>query len=80
MSLEGREAQLAAVAEALERDLQLLGATAVEDRLQEGVPAAIAGLLAAGLKVPVPRTALTRATLHVRLKLWALRQLLQVAV
>ena len=96
-ALEGREAMLAAVAEALEKDLVrtvifvrkylmrgvtcvrncqralltkmgkvpaqrphknavccwqgLLGATAVEDRLQEGVPAAIAALLAAGLRV-----------------------------
>jgi len=51
VALEGREGALAGAAEALERDLQLLGATAVEDRLQEGVPQAIACLLAAGLKV-----------------------------
>lgn len=48
----GREAALADVAERLETRLQLLGATAVEDRLQEGVPQAIATLLRAGLKVP----------------------------
>jgi phospholipid-translocating ATPase len=48
----GREAALAELAERLEQDLQLLGATAVEDRLQEGVPQAIATLLRAGLKVP----------------------------
>ena len=51
--LEGREAAVAGLAGRMERGLQLLGATAVEDRLQEGVPAAIANLLRAGLKVPV---------------------------
>lgn len=35
-ALEGRDAQMARVAEALERDMQLLGATAVEDKLQVG--------------------------------------------
>lgn len=51
VALTGRDVALAAVAERLEQDLQLLGATAVEDRLQEGVPQAIATLLRAGLKV-----------------------------
>ena len=31
--------------------MELLGATGIEDRLQEGVPEAIASLRAAGLKV-----------------------------
>ena len=35
----------------IERDMELLGATGIEDRLQEGVPEAIATLRAAGLKV-----------------------------
>lgn len=51
MAVAGREAALAEVAERLETGLRLLGATAVEDRLQEGVPQAIATLLRAGLKV-----------------------------
>jgi phospholipid-translocating ATPase len=33
-SLEEREARIAAVAEALEVDLELLGVTAIEDKLQ----------------------------------------------
>ena len=53
--LKGREAAVAGLAARLERGLALLGATAVEDRLQEGVPQAIATLLRAGLKVPAPR-------------------------
>ena len=52
--VEGREAAVAGLAARLERGLALLGATAVEDRLQEGVPGAIATLLRAGLKVPAP--------------------------
>ena len=43
---------MAAQAEAIETNLTLLGATAVEDRLQEGVPQAISTLSAAGIKVP----------------------------
>ena len=35
----------------IERDMELLGATGIEDRLQEGVPEAIATLRTAGLKV-----------------------------
>ncbi|KAH9102639.1 hypothetical protein LEN26_012732 [Aphanomyces euteiches] len=35
----------------MERDLELLGATAVEDRLQNGVPQAISSLMSAGIKV-----------------------------
>lgn len=35
----------------LERDLYLLGATAVEDKLQPEVPETIADLLKAGIKV-----------------------------
>ena len=50
-SLAGRDASLAAAADAIERDLELVGVTAIEDKLQEGVPAAIATLKAAGVKV-----------------------------
>ena len=35
----------------MERDLRLLGATAIEDRLQDGVPETIADLKLAGIKV-----------------------------
>lgn len=42
-----------AVCEELKTGLMLLGATAVEDKLQEGVPEAIAALSAAGIKVSV---------------------------
>ena len=51
VSLKGRDEKIAKVAEEIERDLVLLGATAVEDRLQDGVPEAIALLSKAGIKV-----------------------------
>jgi len=51
VALQGREEAVAAQAEAIETNLTLLGATAVEDRLQEGVPQAISTLSAAGIKV-----------------------------
>ncbi len=50
-SMEDRAAKIAAVSLEMERDLQLLGASAIEDKLQEGVPEAIARLTAAGIKV-----------------------------
>ena len=53
VALQGREEAVAAQAEALETNFTLLGATAVEDRLQEGVPQAISTLSAAGIKVPI---------------------------
>lgn len=40
-----------AVSDEMERDLRLLGATAIEDRLQDGVPETIADLKLAGIKV-----------------------------
>jgi phospholipid-translocating ATPase len=49
--LEDREAKLAAVSEEIELDLRLLGATAIEDKLQDGVPDTIADLKRAGIKV-----------------------------
>ena len=54
VALQGREEAVAAQAEAIEMNLTLLGATAVEDRLQEGVPQAISTLSAAGIKVRIP--------------------------
>ncbi|KAJ4769854.1 Phospholipid-transporting ATPase [Rhynchospora pubera] len=46
-----REAQLERVAELMEKDLILVGATAVEDKLQRGVPQCIDRLAQAGLKI-----------------------------
>jgi phospholipid-translocating ATPase len=46
-----REERLEAVADLIERDLTLLGGTAIEDRLQEGVPDTIALLAEAGIKL-----------------------------
>eukprot|EP01017_Pseudomicrothorax_dubius_P049053 TRINITY_DN9054_c0_g1_i2.p1 TRINITY_DN9054_c0_g1~~TRINITY_DN9054_c0_g1_i2.p1 ORF type:complete len:531 (+),score=99.30 TRINITY_DN9054_c0_g1_i2:502-2094(+) len=49
-SLPGRDAAMTALAEQLEKNLTLLGATAVEDRLQDEVPETIADLLKANVK------------------------------
>ncbi|XP_066929021.1 phospholipid-transporting ATPase IF-like isoform X2 [Clytia hemisphaerica] len=46
-----REEQLARVFDEVEKDLDLLGATAVEDRLQDGVKETIVSLREAGIKV-----------------------------
>ena len=46
----GREEKLEAVYENIERDFRLLGATAIEDKLQEGVPDTIALLRRANLR------------------------------
>ena len=51
VALEDREEKIATVSDEIERDLRLLGATAIEDRLQDGVPETIADLKAAGIKV-----------------------------
>ncbi|KAI8921992.1 phospholipid-translocating P-type ATPase [Powellomyces hirtus] len=51
VSLTNREALMDAAAEEIERDLVLIGATAIEDKLQEGVPECIATLMSAGVKV-----------------------------
>ncbi|KAL4146206.1 hypothetical protein PRNP1_012076 [Phytophthora ramorum] len=50
-ALEDREAKLDASAEMIETNMQLLGVTAIEDKLQEGVPSAIFDLAQAGIKV-----------------------------
>ncbi|KAI8541142.1 hypothetical protein RHMOL_Rhmol08G0039400 [Rhododendron molle] len=46
-----REAMLERVSDPMERDLILVGATAVEDKLQKGVPQCIDKLAQAGLKI-----------------------------
>ncbi|KAJ0411751.1 hypothetical protein ATCC90586_006710 [Pythium insidiosum] len=50
-SLTNREELLADVAETIERDMTVVGATAIEDKLQEGVPSAIFNLAQAGIKI-----------------------------
>ncbi|KAG5643212.1 hypothetical protein DXG03_001330 [Asterophora parasitica] len=51
ISLENREERIEAVSNELEQDLRLLGATAIEDRLQDGVPETIADLKRAGIRI-----------------------------
>ncbi|KAF8880731.1 hypothetical protein CPB85DRAFT_1442956 [Mucidula mucida] len=51
VSIDDREEKIDAVSEELEKDLRLLGATAIEDRLQDGVPETIADLKRAGIKI-----------------------------
>lgn len=50
-ALEDREDKMEAVADSIERELILLGGTAIEDRLQDGVPDAISLLGEAGIKL-----------------------------
>jgi phospholipid-translocating ATPase len=50
-ALGQREAKLEEVSDIIERELQLLGGTAIEDRLQDGVPDAIQHLSDAGIKL-----------------------------
>ncbi|KAI5109536.1 putative phospholipid-transporting ATPase VA, partial [Silurus meridionalis] len=50
-AIQGREELLFESALRLETDLHLLGATGVEDRLQDGVPETIAALRKAGLQI-----------------------------
>jgi phospholipid-translocating ATPase len=50
-SITDREENLERVADSIERDLTLLGGTAIEDRLQDGVPDAIQLLGRAGIKL-----------------------------
>ncbi|KAJ3043978.1 hypothetical protein HDV00_003505 [Rhizophlyctis rosea] len=49
--ISGRQDALDAAAELIEKDLMLLGATAIEDKLQDGVPDTIATLAQAGIKL-----------------------------
>ncbi|XP_014676806.1 PREDICTED: phospholipid-transporting ATPase ID-like [Priapulus caudatus] len=50
-SLDDREAKVEAVYEEIERDMTLAGATAIEDKLQDGVPETIANLALANIKI-----------------------------
>ncbi|RWS29547.1 putative phospholipid-transporting ATPase IA-like protein [Leptotrombidium deliense] len=50
-TLNSKENSIDDVMEKIEKNIILLGATAIEDKLQDGVPEAIATLLKAGMKV-----------------------------
>lgn len=62
--LDDRDEALAALAVEIEADLEFVGVTAIEDKLQEGVPAAIQSLLDAGMKV----TPLSSCVYHAAVK------------
>jgi phospholipid-transporting ATPase len=49
--IHGRAEALEKIAEEIEQNLHLLGATAIEDKLQDGVPDTIHTLQQAGIKV-----------------------------
>lgn len=51
LSLDSREDKLDATYEEIECDMQLIGVTAIEDKLQDGVPQTIANLQMAGIKI-----------------------------
>ncbi|VDP00822.1 unnamed protein product [Soboliphyme baturini] len=51
ISIEQREKKLSDAAELIEQNLILLGATAIEDKLQDGVPETISSLLKADIKI-----------------------------
>ncbi|RLU26350.1 hypothetical protein DMN91_000144 [Ooceraea biroi] len=51
LSQENRDDKLDAIYEEIEKDMSLLGATAIEDKLQDGVPQTIANLSMAGIKL-----------------------------
>ncbi|XP_040102818.1 phospholipid-transporting ATPase FetA-like [Oryx dammah] len=51
LSLQNREDKISIVYEEIERDLMLLGATAIEDKLQDGVPETILTLNKAKIKI-----------------------------
>ncbi|XP_067399668.1 phospholipid-transporting ATPase ID-like isoform X2 [Emydura macquarii macquarii] len=50
-ALDGREEKLSELYEEIEKDLMLLGATAIEDKLQDGVPQTIEILTKANIKI-----------------------------
>jgi phospholipid-translocating ATPase len=48
---DDREDLIEEVSSSIEKDLRLLGASAIEDKLQDGVPETIADLKRAGIKI-----------------------------
>ncbi|KAG8758981.1 hypothetical protein FRC14_006959 [Serendipita sp. 396] len=51
IAMDDREEMIEKVSDEMERGFRLLGATAIEDKLQDGVPEAIADIKRAGIKV-----------------------------
>lgn len=51
VTLDDREGKLNELYEEIETDLVLVGVTAIEDKLQDGVPETIANLQMAGIKI-----------------------------
>ncbi|XP_033163685.1 phospholipid-transporting ATPase ID isoform X1 [Drosophila mauritiana] len=51
LSMDSREQKLNAIYEEIESEMQLVGVTAIEDKLQDGVPKSIANLQNAGIKI-----------------------------
>ncbi|BFF89897.1 probable phospholipid-transporting ATPase IM [Drosophila madeirensis] len=51
LAMDSREEKLNEIYEEIESDMQLVGVTAIEDKLQDGVPKAIANLQSAGIKI-----------------------------
>lgn len=49
--MENRDEKLDEVYEEIEANMVMIGATAIEDKLQDGVPDAIANLALAGIKI-----------------------------
>ena len=49
--MHNREERVCDLYEEIEQGMTLMGATAVEDKLQDGVPEAIANLAAAGIHI-----------------------------
>ena len=80
VALDERDEKIDAVYEELEHDLRLLGATAIEDKLQDGVPETIADLKEAGIKIWVAtgdklETAIGESTDYMRSDLVSLTHL-----
>ena len=69
--INGRGEALDKAAEIIEKDLFLLGATAIEDKLQDGVPDTIHTLQAAGIKVMCYRLHINFPP-HFLAKIWVL--------
>ena len=51
IALTNRDDKLSELYEEIEKNMMLIGATAIEDKLQDGVPDTIARLALAGIKI-----------------------------
>lgn len=51
MSMENRDEKLDAIYEEIEKNMTLIGVTAIEDKLQDGVPQTISKLAMAEIKI-----------------------------